>query len=85
VVVVVSELDIGTVPALETAMETILAQGADRLVVDASALAFTDSSGIALWVRWANRVSRVEVRDPSPSMRRMLLRMGLADRLQLTP
>jgi anti-sigma B factor antagonist len=85
VVVVVSELDVSTVPTLEAAVETILAEGAGRLVIDASALVFTDSSGVALWVRWANRVGRLEVRDPSPSVRGMLLRMGLTDRLRLTP
>jgi anti-anti-sigma factor len=85
VVVIVSALDISKVPALEAAVEPILAEGAVRLVVDASGLEFTDSSGVALWVRWANRIGRLEVRDPSPAVRRMLIRMGLTDRLRLTP
>jgi anti-sigma B factor antagonist len=85
VVVIVSALDMSTVPALEAAVERILAEGAGRLVVDVSGLEFTDSSGVALWVRWANRIGGLEVRDPSPSVRRMLVRMGLADRLRLTP
>lgn len=51
VVKVRGELDMNTVPELEAAVEPIIDRGPPRLVVDASALEFADSSAIALWVR----------------------------------
>jgi hypothetical protein len=48
-------------------------------------LDFADSSAIALFVRWANRVRRIEIREPSPLLRRVIERMGLAERLPMTP
>jgi anti-sigma B factor antagonist len=80
-VAVTGELDMNTVPELEAAVEPIIGGRPARLVVDVSRLEFADSSAIALWVRWANLVRHLELREPSPFLRRVIARMGLADRL----
>jgi hypothetical protein len=46
---------------------------------------FADSSAIALLVRWANLVPRVEIRQPPELLRRVIARMGLSERLHVTP
>jgi anti-anti-sigma factor len=79
------ELDMTTAPQLDSAVGAIIATSPARLVVDASKLEFADSSAIALLVRWANLVRHVEIREPPELLRRVIVRMGLAERLRLTP
>jgi anti-anti-sigma regulatory factor len=79
------ELDVTRVPGLEAAVGRVLSGSGERLVVDAGALEFVDSSAIALWVRWANQAGHVEIRDPPPPLRALIFRLGLAERLRLTP
>jgi anti-anti-sigma factor len=85
VVKVSGELDLGNVERLAAAVNPVIERGAARLVVDLSGLRFADSSAIALWVRWATSVSEIELRDPSPLLRRVLTTMGLAEMLHVTP
>lgn len=79
------ELDLATAEQLEAALCPVIEQGPRRLVVDASGLRFADSSAIALLVRVANVVDEVEVRDPPDLLRAVVTRMGLDERLRLTP
>lgn len=79
------ELDMTTAPRLEAAVASIVAAAPARLVIDASELEFADSSAIALLVRWANLVRQVEIRQPPELLRRVIARMGLSDRLEITP
>jgi anti-anti-sigma factor len=85
VVTVRGELDIANIGALEAAVAPILESKPERLVVDVGALRFADSSAIALWVQWATIVGEMELRDPSPLLRKVISSMGLAARLQLSP
>jgi anti-anti-sigma factor len=85
VVRVSGDLDLSNVGNVEGAVEPMLRQPPERLVVDVAGLRFADSSALALWVRWANLVDQVEIRDPSELVRRLIERMGLADRLRLVP
>jgi anti-sigma B factor antagonist len=85
VVTVSGELDLGNVERLAAAVSPVIEGGAARLVVNLSGLRFADSSAIALWVRWAKSVSEIELRDPSPLLRRVLTTMGLAETLHVTP
>ena len=85
VVKVAGELDITSIEDLEEAMQPILDRNPERLVIDASSLRFADSSAIALWVRWATIVRRLEIRDPPPLLRRVIDSMGLAQTLRVTP
>lgn len=78
------ELDMTTAPRLESAVASVIADSPARLVVDASELEFADSSAIALLVRWANLVRQVEIRQPPELLRRVIARMGLSDRLQVS-
>ena len=79
------ELDMATAQELENAVAPIIDGGPDRLIVDARDLGFADSSAIALWVRWANAVPHLEIREPSKLLRAVIHRMGLAERLHLAP
>lgn len=78
------ELDMKTISELEAAVEPILSGNPARLVVNVSGVRFADSSAIALWVRWANRIRQVEIYEPV-LIRRVITRMGLAERLRMTP
>ena len=84
-IILAGELDIHTVPALEAALAPTLTGNTERVVVDAGALEFADSSAIAMFVRWANHAGHIEIRDPQAHLRRRLVEMGLADRLQIGP
>lgn len=79
------ELDISNTDVLEGEVTRALAQGPAALIIDIGALRFADSSAIALWVRWAGRVDRFELRNPSPLVRRVIEAMGLAGKLKPTP
>jgi anti-anti-sigma factor len=77
------DLDMVSADELDAAAQRLLASSPDRIVVDVSGLRFADSSAIALWVRWANAVEQLELRGPSPLLRRVIERMGLAEKLRL--
>lgn len=79
------ELDMTNAGALEAVMAPVLARAPSRLVVDVSGLLFGDSSAIALFVKWANVVDQVELRDPPELLSRVIQRMGLSGRLRVTP
>lgn len=85
VVRLIGELDMTTSPKLEATVAEIIAGSPSRLVVDARELEFADSSAVALLVRWANVVRHVEVRQPPELLRRVIARMGLSERLQVSP
>jgi anti-anti-sigma factor len=82
-VTVGGDLDISNVERLEEAVAPVIASKPDRLVVNINELRFADSSAIAVWVRWASAVGRVELRDASPLLRQVITKMGLAEKLQL--
>jgi anti-anti-sigma regulatory factor len=82
---IVSELDIKAAPAVEAALAPTMSGRPERIVVDASALEFADSSAIALFIRWANLARYLEVRDAPPFLRGLILRMGLAQRIVIGP
>jgi anti-sigma B factor antagonist len=79
------ELDMISVPELEAALEPVMSERPDRLVLEVSGLRFADSSAIALWVKWAQLVPEIEIREPPLLLRRVITRMGLADRLRVSP
>jgi anti-anti-sigma factor len=49
------ELDLATVPTLRAAVEALLEQGVSKILLELSALAFVDSSGLSLLVELNNR------------------------------
>ena len=79
------ELDITNVERLADAVAPALEREPARLIVDARALRFADSSAIALWVQWATAVPATELRHAPPTLRKVLDSMGLAEMLHVTP
>jgi len=79
------ELDMTTAPRLDMALEEVTAAAPERLVIDAAGLQFADSSAIAVLVRWANQLGHLEIRDPPELLRRVIVRMGLSERLKIDP
>jgi anti-sigma B factor antagonist len=70
------ELDIATVPQLDTFLEVHVHEGVRRLVVDVSGLAFVDARGLraftAMWARAEQRGIAVVVSGVPPQMRRLM-------------
>jgi anti-anti-sigma factor len=69
---VTGELDIATVPRVEEAVATVLAQGARSVIVDLSRLAFVDSSGLRMFITLNDRApaegwSLGLIRPPEPA------------------
>jgi anti-anti-sigma factor len=79
------ELDINSVDGIEGAVDRAAGTNADRLIIDVSELRFADSSAIAVWVKWASMFDEIELREPSPLLRKVIETMGLAEALHLVP
>jgi anti-sigma B factor antagonist len=78
------ELDITTVGQARAAISAAIAGQPGRVVLDASGLEYMDSSGIALLVWVARKVQEVQVRNPSPIVRRLIEVTGLSEVLRIT-
>ena len=50
----IGELDLDTAPQLDQELTAVRATGAQRIVLDLRSLAFIDSTGLRLVVRWDN-------------------------------
>ena len=78
------EVDVSSSVALAAHLDQLLASGATRVVLDASAVSFIDSTGLRVLVEVASRLEIVGgalVVDPmSASVRRVLEITGLLDR-----
>jgi anti-sigma B factor antagonist len=83
IVSVSGELDISTAQALEAALVPITAEHPRRLVFDLSGLRFMDSAGIAVLIGAAAKVAAVQLRNPSPIVRRVVEVTGLSDVLPI--
>jgi anti-anti-sigma factor len=79
------ELDLGSIEAVDAEVGPALVDRPALLVIDATELSFADSSAIALWLRWSGSVSRLELRNPSPLLLRVVTKMGLGEKLGVTP
>jgi anti-anti-sigma factor len=85
VINIAGELDIATVPEVEAQLAPMIAKAPKSVVFDLSALDFMDSSGIAMLLRAAERTGSVEVRNPSNTVRRIILATGLSEVLRIDP
>lgn len=85
VVRLAGELDISNVGELQEQVDPEIERGAELLRIEARGLRFADTSAIALWVRWASLVKKMELQDPPQLLRTVIESMGLADTLHLTP
>jgi anti-anti-sigma factor len=66
-------------------VDGVLAADDDRIAFDVGELEFMDSSGIALLVSAARQARRVELRHPTPIVRRLIELTGLTELLLMTP
>jgi anti-anti-sigma factor len=80
-VTLAGELDLSTTDELQVAVEDTIASVTDTLVIDVAQLRFADSSAIALWVGWSQRVPKLEIRNAPPMILRVIQAMGLTKRL----
>ncbi len=83
-VTIAGELDMSGIDPLATEVQNALDGGVTRLTVDVGAVRFADSSAIALWVQWASVAREFELRDPPALLRRVIVAMGLDDKLGMT-
>jgi anti-sigma B factor antagonist len=79
------ELDLTNIERVRSAIGDVLAAGTGRLVVELSELEFMDSSGLAMLALFARKVPEIELRDPSPNVRRLIDLSGLAATLNVSP
>jgi anti-sigma B factor antagonist len=79
------ELDSSNVGELDTTVSAILAERPDRVIFDLSRLRFIDSAGISILVRVAAEVGTLQIRDPTPIVRRVIEITGLTGILQVEP
>jgi anti-anti-sigma factor len=75
------ELDLSTTEELRAALEDTIASVTGTLVIDVAQLRFADSSAIALWVSWSQRVPELEIRNAPPMILRVIQAMGLTNKL----
>jgi len=80
-VTIAGELDMSGIDPLAAKVQDAFDQGVTRLTVNVGGVRFADSSAIALWVRWASTAGAFELRDPSTLLRRVIVAMGLDDKL----
>jgi anti-anti-sigma factor len=78
-VIVSGELDISTAGSLEATVASLVAERPERLIFDLSGLRFMDSAGIAVLLGAAAKVEAVHLRNPSPTVRRVVQVTGLAN------
>ena len=77
------ELDLASLPDVETELNGLLTRAPGPLLLDLADLTFLDSSGVALLIRLANRFTPVETRHATDPVRRVLGVLGLAERFGL--
>lgn len=85
VVTVSGELDMSNASSLEATVASIAAEEPERLIFDLSRLRFMDSAGIAVLVGATSKVNAVQLRDPSPVVRRVIELTGLSSVLSVEP
>jgi anti-anti-sigma factor len=83
IVSLAGELDSSNVESVSERMATIVAGRPERLIFDLGGLKFMDSAGIAVLVRTAGEIGAVEIRDPSPIVKRVIEVTGLSDVLPI--
>jgi anti-sigma B factor antagonist len=78
------ELDITNVGQVRTAIDAAFGSHPDRVVLDVSGVTFTDSSGVALLALTTHRAREVQIRRPTPIVRRLIELTGLDQVLRIT-
>lgn len=85
VLVLHGQLDLSSVEEVRPVVDELLAREPTRLIVDVGGLEFMDSSGIALLLVIATKLRRLELRNPSLIIRRVIETTGLSGTLLIDP
>ena len=85
VIQVAGEIDMSNAATVQEAIDQVAEPGAEHLVFDLGQLEFIDSSGLAVLLAVARRVPRVQLRNPSPMLQRVLEVTGLSETLPTEP
>jgi anti-sigma B factor antagonist len=85
VVRVTGEVDMSNAGDIREVVDQVTATGVDRLIFDLGGLEFIDSSGLAVLLAAAQRVPSVQLRNPSPIVRRVVEVTGLSETLPTEP
>jgi anti-sigma B factor antagonist len=84
--VVVGELDLATGAILDRTLRDLVASNFDRLVIDLRRVAFMDSSGLRLLMRWDETArdggTELSLIAGPPAVQRVFVATGLLDRLR---
>jgi anti-sigma B factor antagonist len=83
VVSLAGELDSSNVDTVSERLATVVADRPERVIFDLAGLRFMDSAGIAVLIRTAADVDTVQIRDPSPIVKRVIEVTGLSDVLRI--
>jgi anti-sigma B factor antagonist len=83
VIRICGEVDMSNVVSVETGIANAMVGRPERIVLDLSELRFIDSSGIAVLLRAAEKTQRVELRNPSSVVKRIIEATGLSDVLPI--
>ncbi len=84
VIQISGELDLATVDTVQDTITRVVDASPATVIFDLGELAFMDSSGLALMLSVAKQVERVELRNPSDIIRRVVEMTGLTEVLQFS-
>ena len=79
VVRVTGEVDMSNAGKVREVVDQVTGTGVDRLIFDLGGLEFIDSSGLAVLLAAAQKVPSVQLRNPSPIVRRVVEVTGLSE------
>jgi anti-sigma B factor antagonist len=79
VVSIGGEIDISNAELVKAAILATFSGKPQRIIVDVSELRFMDSSGIAILVQISKSVASIELRHPTPIVRRVIEATGLSE------
>jgi anti-anti-sigma factor len=85
IVMLSGELDSSNIDQLREAVASILALRPKRMIFDLGQLRFMDSAGISVLVGIAAELEAVQIRDPTPIVRRLIEVTGLSGVLTVAP
>ena len=85
VLTVTGDLDLMTAGPVREAVAAALRAGEKRLIFELGGLRFIDSAGLAILIEASSSAESVELRAPSPAVRRAIELTGLGDILTVVP
>jgi anti-anti-sigma factor len=85
VVRVTGEVDMSNAASVQEVVDQITGTGVEILIFDLGGLEFIDSSGLAVLLAAAQKVPSVQLRNPSPIVRRVVEVTGLSETLPTEP